>query len=87
MAVTRKQKREGKQLYGRFKRLKNNISHDNLIEKSCVDRHGLSKLSCNCRVREECPVGDECNSENVVYKATIFTMENRKDKNILWNFS
>ena len=30
-------------------------------------------------VREECPVGGKCNSENVVYKATIFPMENRKD--------
>ena len=38
-------------------------------------------------VREECSFGDKCNSENVMYKATIFTMENRKGhKNILWNF-
>ena len=28
MTITRKQKQEGKQLYGRFKRLINNISHD-----------------------------------------------------------
>ncbi len=28
MKITRKQKWEGKQLYGRFKRLKNKISHD-----------------------------------------------------------
>ena len=28
MTITRKQKRDGKQLYGRFKRLINNISHD-----------------------------------------------------------
>ena len=28
MIITRKQKWEGKQLYGRFKRLINNISHD-----------------------------------------------------------
>ena len=28
MTITRKQKWEGKQLYGRFKRLMNNISHD-----------------------------------------------------------
>ena len=30
MTITRKQKREGKQLYGRFKRLMNNISHDKI---------------------------------------------------------
>ena len=29
MTITRKQKWEGKQLYGQFKRLINNISHDN----------------------------------------------------------
>ena len=28
MTITRKQKREGKQLYGRFKRRINNISHN-----------------------------------------------------------
>ena len=28
MTITRKQKQKGKQLYGRFKRLINNISHD-----------------------------------------------------------
>ena len=51
----------------------------NLIEKSSIDRQGWTKPLCNCWVREECPVGGKCNSENVVYKATIFTMENRKD--------
>ena len=30
MTITRKQKWEGKQLYGRFKRLINNISHDKI---------------------------------------------------------
>ena len=30
MIITRKQKWEGKQLYGRFKRLINNISHDKI---------------------------------------------------------
>ena len=31
MTITRKQKWEGKQLYGRFKRLINNISHDKTL--------------------------------------------------------
>ena len=51
----------------------------NLIKKSRVDSQGLSKPLRNCRVREECSVGGKCNSENVVYKATIFPIENRKD--------
>ena len=44
------------------------------MEKSCDDRLGLSKPLCYCRVREECPVGGKCNSENVVYTAIIFPM-------------
>ena len=32
MAITRKQKWEGKQLYGRFKRLINHISHDKTLD-------------------------------------------------------
>ena len=31
MTITRKQKSEGKQLYGRFKQLINNISHDKTL--------------------------------------------------------
>ena len=59
----------------------------NLIEKSCVNRQGLCKPLCNCRVREECPVGDKCNSGNVVYKAMIFLIENRKDIKIYFGIS
>ena len=59
----------------------------NLIENPCVDRQGLSKLLCNCMVREECPVGSKCNSENVAYKATIFPMKNRKDIKIYFRIS
>ena len=57
------------------------------MEKSCVDRQGLNKPLRNCRVREECPVGGKCNFENVVYKATIFPMENRKEIIIYFGIS
>ena len=59
----------------------------NLIEKSCVDRQGLSKPLCNCRDREECPVGGKCKPENVEYKATICSMENKKDIKIYFRIS
>ena len=39
MTITRKQKWEGKQLYERFKRLINNISHDKLAQKEYKARH------------------------------------------------
>ena len=58
--------------------------NNNLIEKSWVDRQGLSKPLCNCRVREKCSVGCKFNSRNVVYKAT---MENRKDIKIYFGIS
>ena len=50
------------------------------LKKSCVDRESLSKPLCNYRVWEKCLVGGKCNSENVVYKATIFPIENSTEK-------
>ena len=47
----------------------------------------IDKPLCNWRVREECSVGGKCNSENVVYKTTIFTMENRKDIKMYFGIS
>ena len=44
MTITRKQKLEGKQLYGRFKRLINNISHDKTwTSKQYLTRQNLIK--------------------------------------------
>ena len=63
-------------------------NHDkNLIEKSWVDRQGLSKPLCNCSVKGESPDGGKCNSKNLVYKATFFPMENRKDIEIYFGIS
>ena len=48
MTTTRKQKREGKQLYGRFKRLINNISYDKTwtwIRKGNFNRETESRLT------------------------------------------
>ena len=45
MTVTRKQKWEGKQLYGRFKRLVNKISHDKTwtwLRKGNIKRERIS---------------------------------------------
>ena len=47
MTIIRKQKWEGKQLYGRFKRLKNNISHDKTwtwLRKGNIKRETESPL-------------------------------------------
>ena len=34
--------------------------------------------SCNCRNKEECPLGGRCNSRNVVYQAYISPMDSKR---------
>ena len=52
-----------------------------------IDKVGINPNTTE-GVREECSFGGKCNSENVVYKATIFTIEKKQKghKNILGNF-
>ena len=33
---------------------------------------------CNCRIKEECPLPDKCNTKNVVYEATVLTANEEK---------
>ena len=40
---------------------------------------GPDKVSCNCRRKEECPLGGQCNSENIVYQVCISPMEHNND--------
>ena len=35
--------------------------------------------SCNCRNKEECPLGGRCTTRNVVYQACISPMEQQRD--------
>ena len=37
---------------------------------------------CKCTNKEDCPMGGMCNSEKVVYKATIFSIENSKAERV-----
>ena len=45
------------------------------------------KPLCNCRVKEDCPVGGSCNSEKVVYQAIIFPLENKKEEKVYFGIS
>ena len=67
MTITRKQKWKEKQLYGRFKRLINNISHDKtwtwLRKKKPKERNGISPKS----------------SEGQRHKNQSYQRENRRD--------
>ena len=33
---------------------------------------------CNCRIKEECPLTDKCNTKNVVCEATVLTANEEK---------
>ena len=38
------------------------------------------KTNCNCRIKEECPLENNCNIENVVYQAKIYLKERKINK-------
>ena len=63
----------------------NNISkiitnhNKKLINESLVSTQNIDRVNCNCRIKDECPVNGFCNSEKVVYKATISTLENKTE--------
>ena len=40
--------------------------------------HTEQKATCNCRVKNNCPLGGKCLTENVIYKATVTTQEDTK---------
>ena len=44
-------------------------SHNNKIIKS-NDKPRLEK-SCNCRIKDTCPLSNKCLSKNIIYKATV----------------
>ncbi len=68
------------------------ISAENIVGIFSVSNHNrrlLNELttrdrnpnveSCNCRNKEECPLGARCTTRNVVYQACISPMERQKD--------
>ena len=67
--------------YSCTKNMYNILSNHNkrlLNELITRDRNPDVK-SCNCRNKEECPLGGHCTSRNVVYQACISPMEQQKD--------
>ena len=55
-------------------------NHNKRLLKELITRDGNPDVeSCNCRNKEECPLGERCNSRNVVYQACISPMEQQRD--------
>ena len=50
-----------------------------LLTELIVNGGGQEVASCNCRSKEDCPLGRRCNSRNVVYRACISLMEHNND--------
>ena len=57
------------------------------LDKSFMDDKRTQILHCNCKKKEECPMDGGCNSENIVYQASIFPMESRNDKRVYLGIS
>ena len=60
----------------------NNISEitDNLnkklINKLDWNNNENLKHSCNCKIKNECPQGNKCNLDDIIYQTNISTKEN-----------
>ena len=68
--------------YSCTKNMYNILSNHNkrlLNELTTRDRNPNVE-SCNCRNKEECPLGGRCTTRNVIYQACISPMEQQKDE-------
>ena len=45
------------------------------IDKIYWNNNDKSKQSCNCKIKNECPLGNTCNLNNILYQSNISTKE------------
>ena len=66
--------------YSCTKKISNILSNHNrkLLNELISRDRNPDVASCNCRRKEECPLGGLCNLRNVVYQACISPMEHKK---------
>ena len=54
--------------------------HNNTIRgKRSSTEQNTSARTCNCRVKNQCPLNGSCLTESIVYKATVDTEEDQKE--------
>ena len=65
--------------YRTTKNLEQLITHNNkrLIRRFLKDREQQNKKTCNCRMKDSCPLEGNCAQNNVLYEAQVF--ENNGD--------
>ena len=55
-------------------------NHNRRLQNELITRDRNSDVgSCNCRSKEECPLGGRCNPRNVVYQACLSPIEHKRD--------
>ena len=61
--------------------IKNIITSHNksvLSKQTSPDQTTTTQKSCNCRLRDQCPVNGKCQTQSVVYQATVTREDNQK---------
>ena len=68
--------------------IKNHNSHIiNLGKKENNTNIDRNERNCNCRIPGKCMLQNECLTKNIVYKATISTVENPKEEKIYFGIT
>ena len=58
-----------------------------IIDRLLLRNKGTHKSPCNCRVKDECLMDRNCNSENVVFQDNIFPKEGNFKNKIYFGIS
>ena len=55
--------------------------------RNVLGKEPANERMCNCRNPDECPLSNECLSQNIVYKSTVTTIPDDSEKDYLGNTS
>ncbi len=55
-------------------------SHNKNVMKTKRNEPDKPQKSCNCRIKEECPVGGKCLESSIIYQATVTRQDNNKEE-------
>ena len=51
----------------------------NKLDWNSYDINDSLKHACNCKIKNECPLGNKCNLDNIIYQANISAKKNDND--------
>ena len=50
-------------------------------EKKENNNNNNNNSNCNCRIKENCPLQNQCLKDNIIYQATVTSVENTINEN------